>query len=169
MNLKLNFQISIPHNLDIYGGNISLIDIKPHFMTQDFHLSISVLAPSENVRKYDQVSFDLSNQNLKKGNCSLDFNEATAVFTIDAIFIIKPKSKYLSLVKNPDTKWAFGGIYISKKISSFEHDLSLDCNVVKSVLYNAKVIYGGSIEEFSYERQEKLFHSKYHLLNTEVS
>ena len=75
MNLKLNFQISIPHNLDIYGGNISLIDIKPHFMTQDFYLSISVLAPSENVWKYDQVSFDLSNQNLKKGNCSLDFNE----------------------------------------------------------------------------------------------
>ena len=28
MNLKLNFQISIPHNLDIYGGNISLIDSK---------------------------------------------------------------------------------------------------------------------------------------------
>jgi hypothetical protein len=49
MNLKLNFQLSIPHNLDIYGGNISLIDIKPHFMTQDFYLSISVLAPSENV------------------------------------------------------------------------------------------------------------------------
>ena len=169
MNLKLNFQISIPHNLDIYGDNISLIDIKPHFMTQDFHLSISALSETEKMRKYDQVSFDLSNDNLKKGNCSLDFNEATAVFTIDAIFIIKPKSKYLSLVENPDTKWAFGGIYISKKISSFEHDLSLDCNVVKSVLYNAKVIYGGSIEEFSYERQEKLFHSKYHLLNAKVS
>jgi hypothetical protein len=36
-------------------------------------------------------------------------------------------------------------------------------------LYNAKVIYGGSIEEFSYERQEKLFQSKYHLLNAKVS
>ena len=121
MNLKLNFQISIPHNLDIYGDNISLIDIKSHFMTQDFYLSISVLAPSENVRKYDQVSFDLSNENLKKGNYSLDFNEDTAVFTIDAVFILKPKSKYTSLVKNPDTKWAFGGIFITKGISSFEH------------------------------------------------
>lgn len=169
MNLKLNFQISTLHNLDVYGDNISLIDIKSHFMTQDFHLSISALSETEKMRKYDQVSFDLSDDNLKKGNCSLNFNEATAVFTIDAIFIIKPKSKYLSLVKNPDTKWAFGGIYISKKISSFEHDLSLDCNVVKSVLYNAKVIYGGSIEEFSYERQEKLFQSKYHLLNAKVS
>ena len=169
MNLKLNFQISTLHNLDVYGDNISLIDIKSHFMTQDFHLSISALSETEKMRKYDQVSFDLSDDNLKKGNCSLDFNEATAVFTIDAIFIIKPKSKYLSLVKNPDTKWAFGGIYISKKISSFEHDLSLDCNVVKSVLYNAKVIYGGGIEEFSYERQEKLFQSKYHLLNAKVS
>ena len=169
MNLKLNFQISTLHNLDVYGDNISLIDIKSHFMTQDFHLSISALSETEKMRKYDQVSFDLSDDNLKKGNCSLDFNEATAVFTIDAIFIIKPKSKYLSLVKNPDTKWAFGGIYISKKISSFEHDLSLYCNVVKSVLYNAKVIYGGSIEEFSYERQEKLFQSKYHLLNAKVS
>jgi hypothetical protein len=169
MNLKLNFQISTLHNLDVYGDNISLIDIKSHFMTQDFHLSISALSETEKMRKYDQVSFDLSDDNLKKGNCSLDFNEATAVFTIDAIFIIKPKSKYLSLVKNPDTKWAFGGIYISKKISSFEHDLSLDCNVVKSVLYNAKVIYGGSIEEFSYERQEKLFQSKYHILNAKVS
>ena len=169
MNLKLNFQLSIPHNLDIYGGNISLIDIKTHFMTQDFYLSISVLAPSENVWKYDQVSFDLSNQNLKKGNCSLDFNEDTALFTIDAVFILKPKSKYTSLVNNPDTKWAFGGIYISKGISSFEHDLSLTCNNVKSPLYNAEVVSGGSIEEFSYERLEKLFQSKYHLLNTEVS
>ena len=169
MNLKFNFQLSIPHNLRVRDRNISLIDIKSHFMTQDFHLSISALSETEKMRKYDQVSFDLSDDNLKKGNCSLNFNEATAVFTIDAIFIIKPKSKYLSLVKNPDTKWAFGGIYISKKISSFEHDLSLDCNVVKSVLYNAKVIYGGSIEEFSYERQEKLFQSKYHLLNAKVS
>jgi len=169
MNLKLNFQISIPHNLDIYGDNISLIDIKSHFMTQDFYLSISVLAPSENVWKYDQVSFDLSNENLKKGNCSLDFNEDNALFTIDAVFILKPKSKYTSLVNNPDTKWAFGGIYISMGISSFEHDLSLTCNNVKSPLYNAEVVSGGSIEEFSYERLEKLFQSKYHLLNTEVS
>lgn len=159
MNLKLNFQISIPHNLDIYGGNISLIDIKTHFMTQDFYLSISVLAPSENVWKYDQVSFDLSNENFKKGNCSLDFNEDTALFTIDAVFILKPKSKYTSLVNNPDTKWAFGGIYISKGISSFEHDLSL----------TAEVVSGGSIEEFFYKRLEKSFQSKYHLLNTEVS
>ena len=138
-------------------------------MTQDFHLSISALSETEKMRKYDQVSFDLSNDNLKKGNCSLDFNEATAVFTIDAIFIIKPKSKYLSLVKNPDTKWAFGGVYISKGISSFEHDLSLTCNNVKSPLYNAEVVSGGSIEEFSYKRLEKSFQSKYHLLNTEVS
>ena len=49
MNLILNFQISIPHNLDINGSNISFIDIKPHFMTQDFYLSISVLSPTENV------------------------------------------------------------------------------------------------------------------------
>ena len=175
MNIKLNFQISIPHNLDIYGGNISLIDIKRHFMTQDFYLSISVLAPSENVRKYDQVSFDLSNENLKKGNYSLDFNEAIAVFTIDAVFILKPKSKYTSLVKNPDTKWALEGISISKEISSFEHDLSLSCN---NALYNAEVVSGGSIEEFSYEKRWKLsngeeggksFHPRYHLLNTEVS
>ena len=57
MNLKLNFQISIPHNLNIIGHNISLIDIKPHFMTQDFYLSISAMAPNENIWKYDQVSF----------------------------------------------------------------------------------------------------------------
>jgi len=70
MNLK--FQLSIPHNLDIYGDNISLIDIKPHFMTQDFYLSISALAPNENIWKYDQVSSFLSNENLKKGNHLLD-------------------------------------------------------------------------------------------------
>ena len=169
MNLILNFQISIPHNLDINGSNISFIDIKPHFMTQDFYLSISVLSPTENVWKYDQVSFDLSNENLKKGNCSLDFNEDAALFTIDAVFIIKPKSKYTSLVKNAETKWAFGEIFISKEISSFEHDLSLTCNNVKSPLYNAEVFSGGSIEEFSYEKREKHFQSKYHLLNTEVS
>ena len=48
-------------------------------------------------------------------------------------------------------------------------DLSLTCNNVKSPLYNAEVVSGGSIEEFSYERLEKSFQSKYHLLNTEVS
>ena len=169
MNLILDFQISIPHNLAINDSNISFIDIKPHFMTQDFYLSISALSPTENVWKYDQVSFDLSNENLKKGNCSLDFSEDAALFTIDAVFIIKPKSKYTSLVKNPETKWAFGEIFISKEISSFKHDLSLTCNNVKSPLYNAEVISGGSIEEFSYEKREKHFQSKYHLLNTEVS
>lgn len=178
MNLKLNFQISIPHNLDIYGGNISLVDIKPHFMTKDFYLSISALSETENVWKYDKVSFDLSNENLKKGNCSLDFNEDAALFTIDAVFILKPKSKYTSLVKDPETKWAFGGIFISKKTSSFEHDLQLTCNNTKSPLYNAQVVSGGSIEEFSYEKRWKLsngeeggksFHPRYHLLNTEVS
>ena len=171
MNLKLNFQLSIPHNLDIYGGNISLIDIKPHFMTQDFYLSISVLAPSENVWKYDQVSFDLSNQNLKKGNCSLDFNEDTALFTIDAVFIIEPKSKYKSLVNNPDTKWAFSGINISTELSSSLHVLCFDSDL-------CEVVSGGSIEEFSYEKRWKLpsgeeggrtYHIRYQLLNTEVT
>jgi len=170
MNIKLNFQISIPHNLDIYGGNISLIDIKRHFMTQDFYLSISVLAPSENVRKYDQVSFDLSNENLKKGNYSLDFNEAIAVFTIDAVFILKPKLKYTSLVNNPDTKWAFSSISISSELTSSLHTLSLDSDL-------CEVVSGGSIEEFSYEQRWKLpngeeggrtNHIRYQLLNTEV-
>ena len=170
MNLKLNFQISIPHNLDIYGGNISLIDIKPHFMTQDFYLSISVLAPSENVWKYDQVSFDLSNENLKKGNCSLDFNEDTALFTIDAVFILKPKSKYTSLVNNPDTKWAFSGIRISTELSSSQNVLSFGSNL-------CEVVTGGSVEEFSYEQRWKSAngeeggrtnHIRYQLLNTEV-
>ena len=77
MNLKLNFQISIPHNLDIYGGNVSLIDIKPHFMTKDFKLSISALLEVDDIWKYDDINFSLSNENLKSGNCSLDFNEDT--------------------------------------------------------------------------------------------
>lgn len=169
MNLKLNFQISTPINLDMAGQIISLVDIKPHFMTKDFKLSISALLEVDEIWKYDDINFHLSNENLKKGNCSLDFNADNALFTIDAVFILKPKSKYTSLVNNPDTKWAFGGIYISMGISSFEHDLSLTCNNVKSPLYNAEVVSGGSIEEFSYERLEKLFQSKYHLLNTEVS
>ena len=169
MNLKLNFQLSTPINLDMVGQIISLVDIKPHFMTKDFKLSISALLEVDEIWKYDSIDFSLSNENLKKGNCSLDFNADTALFTIDAVFTLKPKSKYTSLVNNPDTKWAFGGISISKGISSFEHDLSLNCNNVKSPLYNAEVVSGGSIEEFSYERLEKLFQSKYHLLTTEVS
>jgi len=39
VKVKLNFQISIPNNIDINGANISLINIKPHFMTQEFYLS----------------------------------------------------------------------------------------------------------------------------------
>ena len=170
MNLKLNFQLSIPHNLDIYGGNISLIDIKPHFMTQDFYLSISVLAPSENVWKYDQVSFDLSNQNLKKGNCSLDFNEDTALFTIDAVFILKPKSKYTSLVNNPATKWRFSRINISSELSSSKRAIFIGSDL-------CEVVTGGSIEDFSYEQRwisangeegGRTNHIRYQLLNTEV-
>jgi len=159
----------MPNNIDINGADISLINIKSHFMSQDFHLSISVLSPSEMVWKYDGVRFDLSNENLKKGNCSLDCNEDVTLLTIDAEFILKPRSKYMSLVKNPETKWAFGGLFISKKISSFEHDLRLKCNNTKSPLYTAQVVSGGSIEEFSYEKREKYFQSKYLLLNTEVS
>ena len=170
MNLKLNFQISIPHNLDIYGGNISLIDIKPHFMTQDFYLSISVLAPSENVRKYDQVSFDLSNENLKKGNCSLDFNADTALFTIDAIFTLKPKSKYTSLVNNPATKWSFSRINISSELSPSKRTIFIGSDL-------CEVVTGGSIEDFSYEQRwisangeegGRTNHIRYQLLNTEV-
>tara|TARA_X000000950_G_scaffold240726_1_gene293955 strand:+ start:486 stop:995 length:510 start_codon:yes stop_codon:yes gene_type:complete len=169
MNLKLKFQLSTPINLDMADQIISLVDIKPHFMTQEFYLSIDALSPTENVRKYDNVSFDLSNENLKKGDCSLDLNEDVALFTIDAEFNIKPRSNYTSLVKNSETKWAFGGIFISKSISSFEHDLILTCNNVKSPLYNAQVVSGGSVEEFSYEKRERTFQSKYHLLNTVVS
>ncbi len=169
VKVKLNFQISIPNHIDINGANISLINIKPHFMTQEFYLSIDALSPTENVWKYDNVSFDLSNENLKKGHCSLDLNEDVALFTIDAEFNIKPRSKYTSLVKNSETKWAFGGIFISKSISSFEHDLILTCNNAKSPLYNAQVVSGGSVEEFSYEKRERTFQSKYHLLNTGVS
>ena len=179
MNLKLNFQISIPHNLDIIGHNISLIDIKPHFMTQDFHLKIDALSETEIVGRYGNVSFFLSNENLKKGNCSLDFNEATAVFTIDAVFMLKSKSKYTSLVKNSDTKWAFGGIYIAKGISSFGHDISVSPERFDDLTApnNFSIIFGGSIKQFSYEIRLKLsngeekvktFHPRYHLLNTEV-
>ena len=85
---KLKCQIQ---GSDIIGHNISLIDIKPHFMTQDFHLKIYALSETEIVGRYDNVSLFLSNENLKKGNCSLDFNEATAVFTIDAVFMLKSK------------------------------------------------------------------------------
>jgi hypothetical protein len=119
----------------------------------------------------------LSNENLKKGNCSLDFNEATAVFTIDAVFMLKVKSKFTSLVKNPDTKWAFGGIYISKGISSFGHDISVSPDRFDDLTApnNFSIIFGVSIKQFSYERRLKLsngeekvktFHPRYHLLNT---
>jgi hypothetical protein len=171
MNLKLNFQISTPHNLDINDGIISLVDIKPHFMTKDFNIEISALLEVEDMWKYDQINFRLSNENLKNGNCSLDFNADTAVFTIDAVFILKPKSKYTSLVNNPDTKWAFSGISISKQLSSSLHELSLNSDL-------CEVVSGGSIEEFSYEQRWKLpngeeggktNHIRYQLLNTEVT
>ena len=149
---------------------ISLVDIKPHFMTKDFKLSISALLEVDDIWKYDDINFSLSNENLKSGNCSLDFNEDTALFTIDAIFTLNPKSKYKSLVNNPDTKWAFSGISISKKLSSSLHVLSFGSDL-------CEFITGGSIEEFSYEQRWKLAngeeggrtnHIRYQLLNTEV-
>ena len=79
MNLKLNFQISTLINLDMAGQIISLVDIKPHFMTKDFKLSISALLEVDDIWKYDDINFSLSNENLKSGNCSLDFNEDTAI------------------------------------------------------------------------------------------
>jgi hypothetical protein len=171
MNLKLKFQLSTPINLDIADQIISLIDIKPQFMTKDFKLSISALLEVDEIWKYDSIDFSLSNENLKKGNCSLDFNEDTALFTIDAVFIIEPKSKYKSLVNNPDTKWAFSGINISTELSSSLHVLCFDSDL-------CEVVSGGSIEEFSYEQRWKLpngeeggrtNHIRYQLLNTEVN
>jgi hypothetical protein len=179
MNLKLKFQLSTPINLDINDQIISLVDIKPHFMTKDFTLSISALLEVDDIWKYDGINFSLSNENLKSGNCSLDFNADTAVFTIDAVFTLNPKSKFTSLVKNPDTKWAFGGIYISNGISSFGHDISVSPERFDDLTApnNFSIIFGGSIKQFSYERRLKLsngeekvktFHPRYHLLNTEV-
>lgn len=78
MNLKFVFQLSIPHNLRLRDRNISLIDMKRHFMSQDFNLSVSALQETERVWKYDRISFDLSNENLNNGDCSIDFNEETA-------------------------------------------------------------------------------------------
>ena len=170
MNLKLNFQLSTPINLDINDQIISLVDIKPHFMTKDFELSISALLEVDDIWKYDGINFRLSNENLMNGNCSLDFNGDTAVFTIDAVFILKPKLKYTSLVNNPDTKWAFSSISISSELTSSLHTLSLDSDL-------CEVVSGGSIEEFSYEQRWKLpngeeggrtNHIRYQLLNTEV-
>ena len=179
MNLKLKFQLSTPINLEIAGNPlradlpdqiISLVDIKPHFMTKDFKLSISALLEVDDIWKYDGINFSLSNENLKSGNCSLDFNADTALFTIDAIFTLNPKSKYTSLVNNPNTKWAFSGISISTKLSSSLHVLSFGSDL-------CEVVTGGSIEEFSYEQRWKLpngeeggrtNHIRYQLLNTEV-
>ena len=173
MNLKLNFQLSTPINLDIADQIISLVDIKPHFMTKDFKLSISALLEVDDIWKYDDINFSLSNENLKSGNCSLDFNEDTAVFTIDAVFTLNPKSKYTSLVNNPDTKWAFSGISISTKFSPN----TVKFNVLSFGSDLCEVVTGGSIEEFSYEQRwvsangeegGRTNHIRYQLLNTEV-
>ena len=170
MNLKLNFQISTPHNLDIADQIISLIDIKPHFMTKDFKLSISALLEVDEIWKYDSIDFSLSNENLKKGNCSLDFNADTALFTIDAIFTLNPKSKYTSLVNNPATKWSFSGINISSELSSSKRAIFIGDDL-------CEVVTGGSIEDFSYEQRwisangeegGRTNHIRYQILNTEV-
>ena len=170
MNLKLNFQLSTPINLDMVGQIISLVDIKPHFMTKDFKLSISALLEVDEIWKYDDINFHLSNENLKKGNCSLDFNTDTALFTIDAIFTLKPKSKYTSLVNNPATKWSFSRINISSELSPSKRTIFIGSDL-------CEVVTGGSIEDFSYEQRwisangeegGRTNHIRYQLLNTEV-
>ena len=168
MNLKLNFQISIPVLLDKYGGNTSWIDIKPHFMTQDFYLSINVLDPTENIWKYNAVSFDLSNENMKNGSYSLDLDEDITLFTVYAEFNLKPRSKYSTLVNNVESKWAFGGIFISKEILSIDHDLSFSGSMENGDLWNAELVYGGRLEEFRYMKRDRPFHEKYFLLNTHI-
>ncbi len=170
MNVKFDFQLSIPHKLRVRDRNISLIDMKRHFMSQDFNLSVSALQETERVWKYDRISFDLSNENLNKGDCSVDFNEETALFTIDAVFTFKSKSKFRALVGDPNTKWVFGGIYISKNLSSFEHDISIGPELFDDLITpnNFNIVYGGDIMEFSYVKLEKTFSTKYYLLNTEI-
>ena len=170
MNLKLNFQLSTPINLDMDDQIISLVDIQPHFMTKDFKLSISALLEVDEIWKYDDINFHLSNENLKKGNCSLDFNADNALFTIDAVFTLKPKSKYTSLVNNPATKWSFSGINISSELSPSKRTIFIGSDL-------CEVVTGGSIEDFSYEQRwisangeegGRTNHIRYQLLNTEV-
>lgn len=170
MNLKFNFQLSLPHNLRVRERNISLIDMKSHFMSQDFNLSVSALQETERVWKYDRISFDLSNKNLNKGDCYVDFNEETALFTIDAVFTFKPKSKFRALIGDPNTKWVFGGIYISNNLSPFEHDISIGPELFDDLISpnNFNIERGGKIMEFSYVRLEKTFSTKYYLLDTEI-
>ena len=169
VKVKLNSKISLPGAFNTDGDIISLSSIKSHFMTNDFYLKIHALNPNEHVWKYDNIGFVLSEETLKKGNCTIDFNEDEALFTIDAEFILTPRSKYISLVKDPITKWAFGGVFISKNISSFQHDISLDGSMKNGRLWDAKVVFGGRIEEFSYEKKGRPFQEKFFLLNTEVS
>ena len=170
MNLKLNFQISTPINLDMAGQIISLVDIKPHFMTKDFKLSISALLEVDEIWKYDDINFHLSNENLKKGNWSLDINADNALFTIDAVVTLKPKSKYTSLVNNPATKWSCSGINISSELSPSKRTIFIGSDL-------CEVVTGGSIEDFSYEQRwisangeegGRTNHIRYQLLNTEV-
>ena len=170
MNLKFVFQLAIPHNLRLRDRNISLIDMKRHFMSQDFNLSVSALQETERVWKYDRISFDLSNENLINGDCSIDFNDETALFTIDAVFTFKSKSKFRALVGDPNTKWVFGGIYISKNLSSFEHDISIGPELFDDMVSpnNFNFVYGGKIMEISYVKLEKTFCTKYYLLDTEI-
>lgn len=58
MNLKFNFQLSIPHNLRVRDRNISLIDMKRHFMSQDFNLSVSALL--ERTEYYAEYGYEIS-------------------------------------------------------------------------------------------------------------
>lgn len=170
MNLKFNFSLSMPHNLRVRDRSISLIDMKRHFMSQDFNLSVSALQETERVWKYDRINFDLSNENLFKGDCTVDCNEETALFTVDAVFTFKSKMKFRALVGDPNTKWVFSGIYISKNLYSFEHDISIGPELFDDLIApnNFNIVYGGNIMEFSYVKRDKTFCTKYYLLDTEI-
>lgn len=167
VKIKLKSKISSPIDFEINGESYSLKDFKSHFMTDDFCIHISALQPTDNPWKYNGIEFKLSNDLLIEGDYNLDFSQDRAIISIDAEFKLSPKSRFLSIVKNPNTKWAFSGFDISKEISPLNYQILLSGS--NEHLKASQVLSGGSILNVSYEKNNRVFETKHHVLDVKVS
>lgn len=143
---KVSFKISLPDEFEVDEKQFKLSSISENFPSENFYPQITLLIPDEDsTSRYSNASFQLSPNNLKKGEITLCFEDNRAVVECNAEFNFSPRPQFQDDFNNPKSKWSFNDIYINQSILGTDWDCSHDGD-------NAgELISGSGIEEFSYE------------------
>ena len=145
---KVSFKISLPDEFEFDEKQYKLSSISEDFPSENFYPQITLLIPEEDSSlRYSNVSFQLSPNNFKNGELTLNFENDRAILECDAEFNFSVRPQFQDDFNNPDSKWCFSEIYINQTILKTDFDCSCDGD-------NAgELISGKGVEEFSYKNR----------------